>query len=199
MLTLLVHAVTGHYAAPGETPLLATRRTYPICPPSTMAGFLESLAGEPCGSFRASGSKVAYGWARRPRGRASMLRTQHVQADGGLGPNNEALRPILRECLFDMHYGVAVTGPWEEKIRASLAGNISRFGVLSLGDSDDMVNMVREGSAPTEWLVPGSETYLPTRAARGTHNIQSEGQTFDLAPQTLEVPATAWLEAGGNQ
>lgn len=205
MIHLIVQAVTGHYTQPGAMFTMGVARTYPIAPPSTMVGFLESLCGLPVGAFRASGSKLAYGWANggRPKGFATLLQRMHVMANPTDNQMKalkcrEGQRPFHRECHFDMAYRVSVSGSFENLIRKSLVGEAKRAGVVSLGDSDDMIDWIEESSASAEWLVPGTSLFLPIMSPRNTANVQAVRGTFDFTSLTVDVPDKAWMTAGGN-
>lgn len=202
-IDLKVTAVTGHYTQPGSQETMGLARSYPIAPPSTMAGFVESLCGAPLGAFRSSGSTLAYGWASRPTGHAILLQRMHTLASqpdpvSGKSKMTESTRPYHRECLVNMTYRITVRGPFADRIRRALDGDVDRTGVLSLGDSDDMVDWITESTEPAEWLVPGTSLRLPTRVPRNYACIQAEKQSFDLTPLSEDVPDTAWMSPGGK-
>lgn len=178
-------------------------QSYPICPPSTMAGCIESMCGEQRGSFQASGSKLAYGWVRRPLGHGFLIRREQTIANS-LEPilkamnSKEGWRPVKRECWFDMIFRVVVTGAFEDQVRKALVGDVARTGVLSLGDSDDAINWISETEAETEWLVPGDNFALPLRVPTTCRNIQAVYQTFGMTKPVVEIPETAWMTPGGT-
>ena len=216
MIALHVEAVSGHYGVPGQVSQGATRHTLPVVPPSTVQGFLESFVGA---SYRTFEGAFAYGRIRPPTGRGLILRQAHVWASPRSVKENKRARDAVRargvwvsggkesrgdregtrtikiETLIDPSYCILVDGPWESRVRAALDGKGDCYGVLYLGESSDIVHWVGEMLDPTdqvEWLVPGTEMVLPTKAARGYHNMDSTYGTFDL-----RVGRPAWM--GGSK
>lgn len=204
-IDLKVHVPTGHYTQPGVMGVMGVVRTYPMAPPSTMTGFVESLCGKPVGAFKATESEMAYGWALdgRPKGFATLLQRMHVvanQTDAFAKEHKitEGVRPYHRECLFYMIYRVTVKGPFAELIRKALVGDVERTGVLSLGDSDDMVDWISESVEPAEWLIPGQTMALPICTPGTYANVQAIRGRFDLSASMVNVPDTAWMTPGGT-
>lgn len=206
MIRFFAQTLSGHYRVPGSSSTLAVIRTFPIAPPSTVVGFLESMVGEESGAFRASESRFAFGWVQRPRGRGEILRTDHVWATGQVLSGNadpqkqkrhgaamEGQRPTKRETLFHMEYQFAVDGPFEDLIHKGIAGDVSRYGVLSLGESEDAIGWLDEGSKDAEWLIPGSRFALPVVAPKGYGILNPTYRGFDFSPPQKEVPDEAWL------
>ena len=79
-ITLYVDAISGHYTVPGPTAAGAGGlvATFPIAPPSTIRGFLESLCGLSGGQFH--DLQFTYGYRAAPEGRGQLLRTAAVWA-----------------------------------------------------------------------------------------------------------------------
>jgi CRISPR-associated Cas5-like protein len=182
MLALRVDAVTGHYAPPGVVTTLGVAVSYPIAPPSTVRGFVESMCAQGCGTFR---GHIAYGWRHRPDTEGRICRHIHVCVSGDV-PN--AVRPVLVETLFDPSYIVLVDAPeWEAKIRESLAGTLDRYGTLYLGESSDQVTWTEELTdsedwAHTEWVTPGPGIPLPIKSGRGYDDNSARYATFNIQP-----------------
>lgn len=180
MICLRVHATSGHYRVPGQVKQGSTGTSFPICPVSTMRGFLESLCGQKSGSFE---GEFAYGWAERPEGVGDMLRKVHVWASGGLGSVGQTTRVIKVDTMFNLSYVVCVQGPWEERVRQALQGNVERFGVLYLGESFDIVTFIQEVPEPppeVEWVVPGTTVLLPVVSGRGYGNLTVKYGLFNV-------------------
>ena len=196
-------AVTGHYRKPGAVETMQTAQSYPFVPLSTCAGALESFCGKEFGDFKASGSEMAAGWIRRPLGRGTLLRLEQGFANQKAQEEDEkkskeGWRPIKREALFYMSYRFDVRGPYVELIRRALLGDVDRFGVMSLGDSDDMVDWVCETSKPAEWLIPGNEFLLPLRVQRSWNKLASELMGFQFSESLSNPPDNAWYTPGGT-
>lgn len=194
MITLRVDVVSGHYRVPGQVGQGQTASTYPIAPPSTVVGFLESLCGVESGTL-VGDTQVAMGFVRRPQGHGILLRKDHSWASGGIKPTTggkaENIRAALHETLFFISYRIAVRGPFVERIRAAMAGDVDRYGVLSLGESEDAVDWICEEDGRAEWLVPGSAFTLPVKAGRGYKTINPVFQNFDFI-ESDTPPEMAW-------
>ena len=203
-ISLKVAAVTGHYRVAGAVPSMGVARCYPVCPFSTVIGFLESFCGDQPGAFLRSASKVALGWVQRPRGGGTLLRMEQSYGnpqDKRLkdAKTQEGWRPANREMLFDMVYRIDVEGPYADKIRRALAGDVNRYGVLSLGDSDDTVDWICESSRePAEWLVPGNLFPLTVAVNHKPGNvIAPDIRSFDYSKAADEPPSEAWVAPEG--
>lgn len=181
MLTIRVEAVSGHYRVPGNVEQSGIAPTFAVAPPSTVRGFLESLCGSTCGSFE---GEFAYGWLRDPQGYGLLHRRVQVWASGGMKPRLERNRTINVEMLFDVAYAVAVRGPWADRVRAALEGDVERFGVLYLGESTDLVTWIAplngDASNGVRWVVPGTSLRLPVVSGRGYDSITAAYGTFDI-------------------
>jgi len=161
-----------------------------------MVGFIESMCGKEPGAFANSNSKFAYGWFNKPGGRGTLLRLDHVwTSDKVLKKTTDHVRPVKRDVLFDLSYRMVVEGAFEELIREALDGKAKRYGLLYLGESDDMVYWVTTKTAPTKWVVPGNSMALPIKAGRGFGTLSPIYRGFAfLEMDTDEVPEDAWLE-----
>jgi len=86
------------------------------------------------------------------------------------------------ETLFDLNYRVLVRGSWEPRVHAALEGRVARFGVLSLGESQDIVTWIAEvpEEAPAQWVVPGTQVPLIVRSGRGYDRISPTFGAFDF-------------------
>lgn len=196
MISLAVRATSGHYRVPGQVEQGSVQSTFPIAPPSCIRGFLESMCGTPQGSFRGA---FAYGYLRPPEGHGLLVRRAHVYSSSGIkgearGALAETIRVVKVDTLFDLSYRVDVRGSWEARVRAALAGDVARFGVLSLGESTDLVTWLDEcpSDTPAQWVVPGSRMALPVRSGRGFDTVSAEYATFDFgtAPSWFSVEAS---------
>ena len=188
MYPLLVHAFSGHYKVPGAVDTAGLASSYPVAPVSTARGFLESLAVETPGSFQ---GRFAYGLLREPSSYGHVYRSSHIWSSSGQKGSQipghyrlpEEQRPFAIEVFFDMEYVFLVEGPWEEKIRDAVAGKTDRYGVLSLGSSDDPVTHLGEYTGPLDavkWVVPGNTIPLPVHAPYGYHTVHPTVKVFDL-------------------
>lgn len=201
-ITLQVHAYSGHYKVPGGVgqpiklteggkPFFQRAPSFPVAPPSTVRGFLESLVGDAPGSFQ---GKFAYGFLQRPVAHGHILQKAHVWSSSGQKPvtkgisyRMETVRPILVEVWYDLIYAVRVEGPWEDRIRAALAGEVDRYGVLYLGNSDNIITWLDtyDGEdSSVEWVVPGTAIPLPVRTPtlreRNFKNMETVYDVFDI-------------------
>jgi len=197
MISLIVYLMSGHYRKPGNSSTMGKITSYPVAPPSTVVGFIESLCGMESGTFRGS---FGYGWVKRPAARGFLLRKDHAWSSAGdpgkdnLFPtNSEVLRPVSREMFYDFALRVIVRGPFVKRIQEALRGSVKRYGVLCLGESDNAVSWLQEGQEAAEWVVPGSRMLLPVKAGRGYQTIRPVYGSFDYAEAQAEPPETAWL------
>ena len=189
MITLLVMAITGHYSIPGQVGMGGTAFSTIVPAPSTVRGMLEALTGSPFGSFR---GRLAYGRLREPRGHGFLYTKRHVWgsvqaprcfSSGKESHDQESIRPIHMETWFDVAYCIQVEGPWVEKIRAALRGEVFSSGVLYLGTSDDLVHWIDEMTDPLdfiEWVVPGNQFRLTAQSGRGYGTLNAVWGTYDL-------------------
>jgi len=186
MITLRIDSISGHFRIPGQIPLLALVPSYPFCPPSTMQGCLEAFTASRKGSFR---GEFRYGAFRPPGGWGTLLRQAQIWAskkkDQQRAPNDyEVMRPVHVEKWYDLSHCVQVRGPWEDKIRETLEkGRDDFFGVLYLGESQDLITWIGETDDPldkVQWLVPGSQMQLPVKTLYGYRNYGPTLKGFDL-------------------
>jgi len=148
---------------------------------------------------------MALGWIRRPVGRGALLRREqgfanpqekiHFTDSGRVIKEN--WRPVIREVLFLPVYRCDIRGPYVELIRKALKGEVDRHSVLSLGDSDDMVDWICETDKPAEWLIPGNEFILPVRVHRSWDRLGPVTKGFQLSETRMTPPDEAWITPGG--
>ena len=179
-MILRVTAVSGHYGIPGPTtPGVGEMLTYPIAPPSTIRGFLESFCGKPYGTFK--DIDFAYGYCSQPGGFGLLFQKRSVwsssgvkipsaTAKSGLKNTKETKRPIRVATYFDMDYWIEIQG-LDEVLEQALAGTIEREegGPLFLGESSDLVSSIEVlKSRPTKGthLVPGTQIIMPWISGR---------------------------------
>lgn len=194
--------------------------TYPLPPPATVYGMLLSLVGE---RFRArhSGVRLALAFSHAyadgaPRRSpfplaATTLRklsrykygVPSKQAKLGNAPDHiETLCDVEFLCWVDASNECNPAPNLEERLREALTApeRVTRYGVLSLGLSDDAVNDVSLVTAITgqwHWLTPGDAgpIELPVwvdhvgaaRTRRRRYALEAEACTPDLHP-----PARYW-------
>lgn len=191
-ILLRVDAMTGHYRMPGQANLMQTVRTFPVVPYSTVRGFVESLLGMEWMTLR--GIRLAIGVRQPPRGRGDVFRKDHAWASDGVGDKGEMIRPVHRETLFFPSYRIGVEGDSQtiNNLRAALRGEVDRYGLLYLGESEDLVDWVGEETGSAKWLVPGVEIALPVRTVRGWDNLNSTYGRFNLV-EAEAPPPEAWV------
>lgn len=201
---LYVDATTGHYTIPGPTASGAGGlvASFPIAPPSTVRGFLESLCGLSGGQF--ADTKFSYGYRASPEGRGQLLRKASVWAskamekiDGKWVPKQlgETLRPLHFDTLFGMKYWIRVEGAETALIHRALLGEVERKigGPLYLGESSDLVTSVREtdvieneGGGCT--VTPGRTVVMPWVSGRGYGTRNAVMRAYDLIPLPSPTP-----------
>ena len=183
-MLLEVDAVSGSYAIPGPSASGSGGLvpSYPIAPPSTIRGFLESLCGKQYGEFK--DLVFTYGYRSEPEGRGLILRKDSVWSSSGLKGSGELKRPLHHETFFGMHYWIRVEG-LDGLLREALQGEAPRFGPLFLGESADLVTNVREipeiplGATK---LVPGRAYVMPWISGRGFGQRNAVLKSWDLVP-----------------
>ncbi len=147
--------------------------TYPLAPPSTVYGMLLSLVGERY-RHRHEGVGLAFAYEKVPR-IATVLRKLSRYKYGVAGKQSalgnapdyvESLCDLNLICWVDssteFHQGEVLL---EQRIETALFEPelIKRYGVLSLGLSDDAVDTVRQIQQPEgDWfkLVPSGEGHI---------------------------------------
>ena len=187
---LAVDVISGHYTIPGPTAAGAGGlvATFPIAPPSTIRGFLESLCGLNFGDF--NDLSFSYGYRATPEGRGQLLRRASVWASTPPHQTGEVVRPLKFDTFFGLQYWIRVEGAIAvEIVQKALRGNMPRElgGPLFLGESGDLVSSVRELGyiEPAEGaceVVAGKTVALPWRSGRyyGTRNAAY--RCYDLRP-----------------
>lgn len=197
MLRLEVEAVSGHYRIPGAIENNAVAQTFPIAPPSTIKGFLESLAGDPIGSFS---GKFGYGQISKPLGFGVL---PHKASYASSSDSGEVRRFIKKVVFYGIRLSIAVDSPAiESKIVKALKifppvpslGQECQQNVLYLGESEDLVNWIWLGKeTPTEWIVPGTRMALPYLTVWGYKNLCPKYQMWDFTQKEVAVPESAWI------
>lgn len=186
MIPLIVFATSGCYRVPGAVPTGLTASTYPIAPPATVRGFIESLCGKEKGTFR---GHFAYGWHKHPEGRGEEMKSLAMWTSSG-----EVTRPVRTPFLYRPTYQVVIDSPvFEDLIQKSLLGEITRYGVLYLGESEDTVLRIEVKQEAAEWLVPGAKYILPVRSKYGYGYVNPTLGRFALTERQDVVPEKAWL------
>lgn len=184
---LLVEAASGHYRVPGQVKSGAS--CFPIAPPSTIQGFLESLMGLASGTFPGS---FSYGQVGDFQGFGVLLRRAHVWSSsnkvkiGNVTHKFEVSRPIHIPTYFGCTYVIAVKDVGDLLDRA-LKGDVDRFGILSLGESDDVVTWLQQiGTLPEDisWVEEGGTVALPVKSGRGYTNLNAVYGQFNIKSET---------------
>lgn len=181
MIRLDVKALSAHWSLPGAYEALTVRESTEHPSPSTIPGFLESLCGDLFGTFQ---GEFAYGQVRPPLGHGKILRSDHL--------GNKS-RPTYWEIFFDVHYQIAVRGPYERSIREALEGRRTRFGILTLGTSDDEVYHLTESHREADWIVPGHNFPLIVFAPSGYADRTTVFGRFDCE-RSDDVPEQGWFK-----
>jgi CRISPR-associated protein Cas5t len=126
--------------------------TYPLPPPATIYGMLLSLVGE---RFRAAheGVRIALAFQSVPRVATTLRKLSRYkygvgsrQSSGGNVPDFvETLCGIVFLCWIDSSAEQRESGRLEDRVLRALESpeSIDRYGLLSLGMSDDMVDDLR--------------------------------------------------------
>lgn len=196
MIRLRVEVVSGHYRVPGQVNadgVVAEAPSFPIAPPSTIQGFIESLcgaAGLERGSFR---GKYAYGMYANPLGFSNNIQQVHIRSTSykDTPTKFEGIRIIRVPRFHDLQYCLLIEGPWEDRVLSALQGDIDRFGILSLGSSSDMVSWldIDTSNEPVSWVTHGGRMRLITKSGRGWDNLSTTygGFSFGAEPSWFEV------------
>jgi len=187
-IRLHVGALRGHYGFPGRNGIFSVRQTAQVPHVSQIPGFLESACGDELGSFK---GRYAYGRVCAPLMQGRLLRKDKVFH----GANPDPLgRPCYWEALFGVEYQVVVEGTYVERLRAALRGELPRYGVLSLGTSEDEVWLLKEADKAAEWVTPGKAFPLIVKPQRGYKNRRPQYGFFDLTEFREDIPIEAWFE-----
>jgi hypothetical protein len=190
MLRLAVDAISGHYTVPGPTMAGAGGRvaSYPIAPPSTMRGFLESFCGLSYGRF--SDLVFDYGYRAAPGGHGYVLRRCTVWTTATPEVLGETLRPLNFETYCWLRYWVQVQDGYEEQLlRRALRGAVPRGigGPLFLGESSDLVTSISEVQEIVDEgggcrVQPGRQLVMPWISGRGFGVRDAILRGWDLVP-----------------
>jgi|HubBroStandDraft_6_1064221.scaffolds.fasta_scaffold634188_2 CRISPR-associated protein Cas5t len=169
---MILLRVDAPYASFRKSYARSFAETYPLPPPATVYGMLLSLVGE---RFRArhQGTRMALAFGGLPKIATTLRKLSRYkygvpgkQSKLGNAPDFiETLCGIDFLCWLDSSEESALGETLEERVVASIErpSSITRYGVLSLGLSDDAVNDVRLCREPAgEWrrLVPSGEGNL---------------------------------------
>lgn len=205
-----VHAVSGHYGVPAPVNTLQVKHSFAYVPFSTVYGYLESLMGLNRGEFQGS---IAIGVLHPAQGHGKILKKSYVMANLKQPKKTEddasseqvedkklrgviIPRPIIWETYYDVGYQIAVRGSVEtiNRLKEALQGNVERFGILSLGTSDDEVYDITTGSEAAYWIVPGKAFLLPVESQEGWGKRTPQYGKFTLSAEKTEaIPEEAWL------
>lgn len=185
-MILAVDAVSGHYTIPGPSASGSggLMPSYPIAPPSTIRGFLESLCGKSRGTF--AKVEFTYGYRKEPEGRGNLLRKCAVWSSSGHDGSGEGFRPLHYDTLVGVSYWIEVVG-MDAELQDALQGKVERNegGPLYLGESFDLVTSVREvlsvDSGATK-VVPGRTLVMPWVSGCGFGNRNAELRAWDIVP-----------------
>jgi len=176
------------------------RETEIAPPPSTAYGLLLSLIGE-TSRYKYLDTQIAIAMFDIPI-KSTMLRTIHRSEKGnprGVGKNK---RPDFQEILSDVDVVFFVKGKITELIKVALTEpeKINRFGVLSLGESDNMVNdlWLNPDISDKElyWLVPTDEGRYPmTIWSDWQNNAGTKWGQFDIVKTSKDnYKDNCWIE-----
>jgi len=183
--------------------------SYPLAPPATVYGMLLSLVGE---RFRErhEGLGLAFAYSRVPKIATTLRKLSRFKYGVASKQSISGNVPDYIESLCDLDFICWIDSsteksngsqPLEERVENALANasTINRYGVLSLGLSDDAVDVVQKlSSIEGLWhrLVPakGGQIELPTWVDHvGSANTQ--WQRFDLDSEKVKIglgPPTDW-------
>lgn len=195
-----VSAVSGHYGYPGMVPSGGLKTSFKYPSPATVRGYLESAMGMERGSFEGD---IALGILRAPSGHQTTLRKNHIfksaTGEKPVGPDGKKIGALYEPRIFswevwlDVTYQVAVRGPMADRVRKALQGEGTRYGVLSLGTSDDVVHDTTEEAVPARWVVPGTQFPLIIESKTSFSQVSPTMGRFALSAESLDIPEEAWL------
>jgi len=124
-------------------------KTYPVPPPSTIYGMLLSLVGE-TNVYRHCGVKLAIAMLSKPKKSVVLRQLRRFKVKDIHDARN--IIPQHQEILSDIKFMVWVASNDEqteptlsERIEQALTlpSSINRFGCLYLGESNDLINVVK--------------------------------------------------------
>jgi CRISPR-associated protein Cas5t len=183
--------------------------TYPLAPPATVYGMLLSLVGE---RFRErhEGVGLAFGYASVPKIATTLRKLSRFkygvaskQSTLGNAPDYiESLCDLDFVCWIDSSTEREQTLPLlEQRIEVALTNpsSINRYGVLSLGLSDDAVDVIRKVSVLEGRLhrlipAPDGQMELPIWVDH-VGSAQTRWQRFNLDSETAVIesgPPQGW-------
>lgn len=122
--------------------------TYPVPPPSTVYGMLLSLVGE-TDRYKHCGTRLAIAMLSKPQKSVVLRKLHRHKATEILDPRN--IRPDCQELLIDTQFVVWVNTGMDsaapslpERVEQAFLdpSTVNRFGGLSLGESQHLVNSV---------------------------------------------------------
>lgn len=139
-------------------------KTYPVPPPSTVYGMLLTLVGE-TDAYKHCGVKLAIAMLSQPR-KSKVIRQLRRFKVKDYGDSRNTI-PEYQEILTDIQFIVWVASEAEqvqptlcERVEQALMHptSVERFGCLYLGESNDLVNVVKlvsddYGYDSRRWLI----------------------------------------------
>jgi CRISPR-associated protein Cas5t len=183
--------------------------TYPLAPPATVYGMLLSLVGE---RFRErhEGVGLAFAYRRVPKIATTLRKLSRFKYGVATKQSTLGNAPDYIESLCDLDFICWIDSssekspgsePLEERVESALenAGMINRYGVLSLGLSDDAVDLVKKVSVVNGlWhrLLPANngQLELPTWVDH-VGSVHTRWQRFNLDAEKVEIesgPPNDW-------
>lgn len=162
MIFLEVKTTSGHYGQSAIPDTFSIKQSFKVPPPSTIRGFIESLCGMELNTFK---GKLSYGIVAPPKGKGNILKLGTYWSNEmfeGKNENTAGQRPVVWETYFDCSYIIGVQdSEFEPLIQSSLNGQTKRFGILSLGTSDDEVYFIKITETPfCRWVRNGNEIVM---------------------------------------
>lgn len=188
--------------------------TYPLPPPATIYGMLLSLVGE---RFRSAheGVRIALAFASKPKVATTLRKLSRFkygvprkQSKLGNTPDFiQTLCDISFLCWIDSEEESRQASRLEDRVRMAIdkPDAIERYGLVSLGMSDDMVDVIRLARPEGKWLRlrprPDGSMELPVWVAHvGALGTRWQRYEFDEEAQDIaDYPGPAdWtaLHAG---
>jgi CRISPR-associated protein Cas5t len=143
-------------------------KTYPVPPPSTLYGMLLSLVGE-TDAYKHCGVQLAIAMLSQPRKSKVLRQLRRFKVKDYSDSRN--IIPEYQEILTDVKF-ITWVASGAEQIQPTLSErveqalmyptSVQRFGCLYLGESNDLVNVVKlvsddYGSESRQWLIRDDE------------------------------------------
>lgn len=186
--------------------------TYPLPPPATAYGMILSLVGE---RQRRShlGVRMALGVTRRPKLTTVLKKMSRYKYGVPSKQSRLGNAPDYMEVLGGIDCRIAIdssddTGrpTLEERTRIALENpeQVDRTGVLCLGLSDDLVDVVKfasDDAEPIEWLTadPDGSLELPVWVDH-VGSADTRWRRFRLEGSTVSsMPPEAWIQILGPE